>query len=62
VLIQSRFHCVADTGKQTKIRLEISISDKLARGIKTEDLIKLFKDVGKRSNDKKVIVTISRLD
>lgn len=47
--------------KKTKIRLEILISDKLAQGIKTEDLINIFKDVGKRSHNKKVIITASRL-
>lgn len=57
-----RFNCVADAekGKKTKIRLEISISDRLAGGIKTEDVVGIFRDLGKGS-DKKVVVTVCRL-
>ena len=59
----NRFRCVAvpEKGKKTKIRLEILISDKLAQGIKTDDLVGIFKALEKGS-DKKVVVTIGRLN
>ncbi|KAM7209036.1 Ppx/GppA phosphatase family domain containing protein [Naviculisporaceae sp. PSN 640] len=57
-----RFRCVAETGKKKlEIHLEISICEKLAQGVTMQDVIDLFKDVGKRSNDKKVVATAIQL-
>ncbi|KAK4220085.1 Ppx/GppA phosphatase family-domain-containing protein [Rhypophila decipiens] len=59
-----KFHCIAhsaaETGKKKlRISLEISVCDKLIERVKSQNIHDLFKDIGKRSDDKKVIVVIS---
>ncbi|KAM7207073.1 Ppx/GppA phosphatase family domain containing protein [Rhypophila sp. PSN 637] len=61
-----KFHCIAhsaaETGKKKlRISLEISVCDKLIERVKSQNIHDLFKDIGKRSDDKKVIVVISPL-
>lgn len=53
---------MSETGKKKlKFYLEISICEKLTCGIKAQDLVDLFKDVGKRSDDKKIVATTKSL-
>ncbi|KAK0618196.1 Ppx/GppA phosphatase family-domain-containing protein [Bombardia bombarda] len=57
-----KFHCTAENGKKKlKIRLTISVNDRTASGIDLDDLADLFRKVGKKKDDKKVDVTITRL-
>ncbi|KAK3695111.1 Ppx/GppA phosphatase family-domain-containing protein [Podospora appendiculata] len=55
-----RFQVTTQSGKKLKIFLDILVSEKAARGIDSQDLVGLFKGLGKQK-DKKVIVAVGRL-
>ncbi|KAK3337231.1 Ppx/GppA phosphatase family-domain-containing protein [Cercophora scortea] len=55
-----RFQVTTQSGKKLQIFLDMLVSEKAARGIDTQDLVGLFKGLGKQK-DKKVIVTVGRL-
>jgi len=57
----TRFQCTTEKSKKLKIFLDIVINEKASRGINTQDMIGIFKNVKKLEVDKKVVVTVSRL-
>ncbi|KAK0731621.1 Ppx/GppA phosphatase family-domain-containing protein [Lasiosphaeris hirsuta] len=56
-----KFRCVLGNGKRLKVFLHVSLSEKAAKGIVAQDLIDVFKDVNKLRDDRKVVVSLSRL-
>jgi len=61
MLRRCRFQCTTEQSKKLKIFVDISISEKAARGIQTQDLIDMFKTANKLGEDKKLVVAISHL-
>ncbi|KAK3329045.1 Ppx/GppA phosphatase family-domain-containing protein [Apodospora peruviana] len=55
-----RLRCTTEMDKKTHIRLEISVSEKVSRGIDLDELADLFKGIGKKTH-KKITVTTSQL-
>lgn len=56
---KKRFRSTAKRGRKFKVHLEIFLNEEAARGVDLDNLVDLFKMVGKQKHDgKKVTVTV----